>query len=127
MLRRALYWGLLVLGAVAALAYPALDLATGRGPQWHWLHNESTPLLFLLIGAFVFIRRPNHLVARRLLLAGVSLILAATLGQVISVAYVKAGPQSWFWLAYALQLVATGGTLASLLATFAIYPDGRYQ
>lgn len=127
MLRRALYWGLLVLGAVAAVAYPVLDLATGRGPQWHWLHNESTPLLFFLIGAYVFIRRPDHLVARRLLLAGVSVILAASLGQLLSVAYVKSGPQPWFWLAGALQQAATGGFVASLLAVFAVYPDGRYQ
>jgi signal transduction histidine kinase len=127
MLRRALYSGLLVLGAASALAYPAVDLVTGRGPQWHWLHNESTSVLFLLIGAYAFIRRPDHLVARRLLLAGVSLTLATFLGQVVSVAYVKAGPQPWFWLAGALQLVAVGGALTSLLAVFAVYPDGRYQ
>jgi signal transduction histidine kinase len=127
MLRRALYLGLLVLGAVAAVAYPAIDLVAGRGPQWHWLHNESTALLFFLIGAFVFARRPDHLVARRLLLAGVSLIVAQSLGQLVSVVYVKAGEQPWFWLGYALQLIATGGALASLLATFAVYPDGQYQ
>jgi signal transduction histidine kinase len=127
MLRRALYWGLLVVGAVAALAYPALDLAAGRGPQWHWLHNESTPLLFFLVGAFVFTSRPDHLVARRLLLAGVSAILAASLGQLVSVAYVKAGPQPWFWLAGVLDLTAEAGLLASLLAVFAVYPDGHYQ
>jgi signal transduction histidine kinase len=127
MLRQALYRGLFAIGAVAAVAYPAVDLATGRGPQWHWLHNESTPLLFFLIGAYVFIRRPDHLVARRMLLAGVSAILAASLGQLVSVAYVKAGPQPWFWLAGALDQAAQGGLLASLLAVFAVYPDGRYQ
>jgi signal transduction histidine kinase len=127
MLRQALYWGLLVLGAVAAVAYPTLDLATGRGPQWHWLHNESTSLLFFLIGAFVFTRLPDHLAARRLLLAGVGFIVSATLGQLVSIAYIKAGVQPWFWLAASLQLVAAGGALASLLATFAVYPDGRYQ
>jgi signal transduction histidine kinase len=127
MLRRALYWGLLVLGGVAAVAYPALDLATGRGPQWHWLHNESTPFLFFLIGGYAFVRRPDHLVARRLLLAGVSAILAASLGQLLSVAYVKAGSQPWFWVPGALDQAAQGGLLASLLAVFAVYPDGRYQ
>jgi signal transduction histidine kinase len=127
MLRQALYRSLVVLGAVAAVAYPALDLATGRGPQWHWLHNESTPLLFFLIGAYVFVRRPDHLVARRLLLAGVSVILAASLGQLLSVAYVKAGLQPWFWFAGALDQAAQGGFLASLLAVFAVYPDGWYQ
>jgi hypothetical protein len=65
MLRQALYRALLVVGAVAVVAYPALDLAAGRGPQWHWLHNESTPFLFFLIGAYVFVRRPDELVARR--------------------------------------------------------------
>jgi signal transduction histidine kinase len=127
MLKRALYWGLLLLGAVATLAYPALDLATGRGPQWHWLHNESTPFLFFLIGAYVFARRPDHLVARRMLLAGFNFILAASLGQLISVAYVTAGPQPWFWLAGGLQVAVSGGAFASLLAAFAVYPDGRYQ
>jgi signal transduction histidine kinase len=127
MLRQALYRGLLVLGAAAAVAYPTVDLAAGRGPQWHWLHNESTPLLFFLIGAYVFVRRPDQLVARRLLLAGVGAILAASLGQLISVAYVKAGPQPWFWLAGSLDQAAQGGFLAGLLAVFAVYPDGRYQ
>jgi signal transduction histidine kinase len=127
MLRRALYWGLLVLGAAAAVAYPALDLATARGPQWHWLHQESTPLIFFLIGAYVFARRPDHLVARRLLLAGVSAIVAAGLGQLVSVAYVKGGPQPWFWMAGALDQAAEGGLLAGLLGVFAVYPDGRYQ
>ena len=127
MLRQALYWGLLVLGAVAAVAYPALDLATGRGPQWNWLHNESTSLLFFLIGAYAFARRPAHAVARRLLLAGVSGILAASLGQLVSVAYIKVGPQPWFWLAGALDQAAQGGLLAGLLSVFAVYPDGRYQ
>jgi signal transduction histidine kinase len=127
MLRRALYWGILVLGAVAVLAYPVLDLATGRGPQWHWLHNESTPFLFFLIGAYLFTRRPDQPVARRLLLAGVSAILAASLGQLLSVAYVKAGPQPWFWVAGAVDQAAQGGFLAGLLAVFAVYPDGRYQ
>jgi signal transduction histidine kinase len=127
MLRRAFYSGLLVLGAMAAVAYPAIDLVTGRGPQWHWLHNESTPLLFLLIGAYVFARRPDQLVARRLLLPGVFLILAASVGQLVSVAYVKAGPQPWFWLAGTLEPALQGGALASVLAVFAVYPDGRYQ
>jgi signal transduction histidine kinase len=127
MLRRALYWGLLVLGATSVVAYPALDLVTGRGPQWHWLHNESTAFLYFLIGAYVFVRRPDHLVARRLLLAGVSLSLATSLGQLLSVVYVTAGPQPWFWLAGALQLAAVGGLAVSLLAVFAVYPDGRYQ
>jgi hypothetical protein len=127
MLRRALYWGLFILGAMAAVAYPALDLVTGRGPQWHWLHNESTSLLFLLIGGYVFARRPDQLVARRLLLPGVFLILAASVGQLVSVAYVKAGPQPWFWLAGTLEPALQGGALVSVLAVFAVYPDGQYQ
>ena len=127
MLRRALYWGLLVVGAVAAVAYPLVDVATGRGPQWHWLHNESTPLLFFLIGAFVFTRHPDQLAARRLLLPGVFLIMAASLGQLTSVAYVTGGPKPWFWLAGTLEPALQSGALASVLAVFAVYPDGHYQ
>jgi signal transduction histidine kinase len=112
---------------MAAVAYPAIDLVTGRGPQWHWLHNESTSLLFLLIGAYVFARRPDQLVARRLLLPGVFLILAASVGQLVSVAYVKAGLQPWFWLAGTLEPALQTGALVSVLAVFAVYPDGRYQ
>jgi signal transduction histidine kinase len=60
-------------------------------------------------------------------LAGVNAILAASLGQLISVVYVTAGPQAWFWLAGAADQAAQGGLLAGLLAVFAVYPDGRYQ
>src|SRR6202022_1541345 len=50
-----------------------------------------------------------------------------SLGQLISVAYVEAGSQPWFWVAAVLDQAAQGGLQVSLLAVFAVYPDGRYQ
>ena len=127
MLRQALFRALLFLGAAAAIAYPLADLATRRGPQLTWLVNEWVMLTFYLIGAFLFSRRPDHPVARRLLLAGTCAIVSTTIGQLVSVADVTVGPQPWFWLAFALGQVAQVGFLASLVAVFAVYPNGRYQ
>lgn len=128
MLRRALYWILFALGTVAAAAYPALDLASGRGLQWwHWFNFAAPMLAWLVAGGYVFARRPDHLVARRLLLAGSCLLIATTIGQLISVTAVKAGPQSWFWLANTVQQVIEITFGAALVALFAVFPDGRYS
>jgi signal transduction histidine kinase len=127
MLRQALFRALIVLGAAAALAYPLLDLLTGRGPQVTWLVNENDPLVFFLIGAYLYTKRPDHPVARRLLLACTCQIVSTTIGQLISVADVMTGAQPWFWFAAALQQATLAGFLAALLAVFAVFPDGRYQ
>ena len=127
MLRQALCRALLVVGTAAALAYPLADLVTGRGPQLTWLSNEYVPFAFYLIGAFLVLKRPDHPVARRLLLCGTAAIVSATLGQLVSVAYVENGLQSWLWLATALQTVTETGFLAALVAVFAVFPDGHYQ
>lgn len=127
MLRQALFRGLAVLGAVAAITYPLLDLATGRGPQLTWLTNNWVVLVFYLAGAFLYLQRPDHPVARRLLLAGTGAMVGTTIGQLVSVTQVTAGSQPWFWLAFALGQVALVAFLAALVAVFAVYPDGRYQ
>jgi signal transduction histidine kinase len=127
MLRQALFRALVVLGAAAALAYPLLDLLTGRGPQVTWLVNGYLSLIFYVVGAFLYFKRPEHPVARRLLLAGTCSIVGATIGQLVSVAQVTSGPQRWFWLAFALGAAAQTGFLVGLLTVFAVFPDGRYQ
>lgn len=127
MLRRTLFTCLLAVGAVAAIAYPAIDLVAGRGPQWTWLNNEYPPLAFFAGGACLFLGKPAHPVARRLLLAGTGAIVAAALGQLVSVVAVRAGTQGWFWIATAILQAAFLVLLVGLLATFAVYPDGRYQ
>ncbi|MHB8590353.1 MAG: GAF domain-containing sensor histidine kinase [Candidatus Dormibacteraceae bacterium] len=128
MLRQALYRGLFALGAVAAVAYPGLDLATGRGPQWwHWINFEFPMLVMYIAGAYVFTRRPEHPVARRMLLAGCSFLVATTIGQLLSVIYVTSGPQTWFWLVNAFQQAVEFAAGVALVALFAVFPDGRYQ
>lgn len=128
MLRQALYRGLFALGAVAAVAYPVLDLATGRGAQWwNWIDYEYPLLVFYVVGAYVFARRPEHLVARRMLLTGSCFLIATTIGQLLSVTHVKSGPQTWFWLVNALQQTIEFAAGAGLVALFAVFPDGRYQ
>jgi signal transduction histidine kinase len=128
MLRQALYRGLLAIGAVAAVAYPLLDLATGRGPQWwHWFNFEFAFVIFYIAGAYVFIKRPDHLVARRLLLVGSSFLIAVTLGQLLSVAYVTSGTQTWFWFVNFFQQMTEFAAAGGLVALIAVFPDGIYH
>lgn len=122
------YRALLVLGAIAAVAYPAADLATGRGPQWpNWIQVEEVMLAFYLVGAFVFTRRPDHAVARRMVVTGSGLLIGATIAQLLSVTTVIAGPQTWFWLANAFQQAFEIAGLAGFVAVLATFPDGGYE
>lgn len=127
MLRRALFRALVLLGGAALLAYPVIDLISGRGAQSTWLNNASTPAIFYLAGAYLFWRRPSNTAARRLMLAGVLVTLSATSGQLISVVYVRSGSQPWFWLLAAAQQATQVGFLAALLGVFAVFPGGSYQ
>jgi signal transduction histidine kinase len=122
------YRALLVVGAVAAVAYPAADLATGRGPQWpNWIQVEEMMLAFYLAGAFVFTRRPDHPVAQRMVITGSGLLIGATIAQLLSVTTVTAGPQTWFWLANAFEQAFEIAGLAGFVAVLATFPDGGYQ
>jgi signal transduction histidine kinase len=128
MVRQALYRGLFAIGAVATVAYPLFDLATGRGPQWwHWFNFEFAFVIFYIAGAYVFIKRPDHVVARRLLLVGSSFLIAVTLGQLLSVAYVTSGTQTWFWLVNFFQQMAEFAAAGGLVALIAVFPDGIYH
>jgi signal transduction histidine kinase len=122
------YRALLVLGAIAAVAYPAADLASGRGAQWpNWIQVEEMMLAFYLVGAFVFMRRPDHPVARRMVVTGSGLLIGATIAQLLSVTTVTAGPQTWFWLANAFQQAFEIAGLAGFVAVLATFPDGAYE
>lgn len=119
---------LVVLGAVGAVVYPAADLVSGRGLQWsRWFESEWPFLIFYLVGVYVYFRRPEHAVARGLLVVGTFLLLATTAAQVVSVVWTTAGPQPWGWAANAVEQILEYVGLAAIVATFAVFPDGRYQ
>ena len=121
------YRALLLLGAVAALAYPAADLVSGRGFQWpNWIQIEEVMLAFYLVGAFAFTRRPDHPVARAMVVTGCGLLIGATTAQLISVTTVAAGTQPWFWAANALEQGFEIAGLAGFVAVLARFPDGEY-
>lgn len=127
-----MYRALLALGALAAVAYPASDLASGRGPQWpNWIEVEEVMIAFYLVGAVAFTRRPDHPVARRMVVTGSGLLIGATIAQLLSVTTVTQGPQPWFWLANALEQAFELAGLGGFVATLAAFPDGgderRYE
>jgi len=122
------YRALLLLGALAAVAYPAADFATGRGAQWpNWIQVEEVMLAFYLVGAFAFVRRPDHAVARRMVVTGSGLLIGATIAQLLSVTTVTAGTQPWFWLVNALEQGFEIAGLAGFVAVLASFPDGEYE
>jgi signal transduction histidine kinase len=123
-----IYRALLLLGALAAVAYPAADLVTGRGLQWpNWIQVEEVMLAFYLVGAFAFARRPDHPVARRMVVTGSGLLIGATIAQLLSVTTVTAGTQPWFWLVNALEQGSEIAGLAGFVAVLASFPDGEYE
>jgi len=126
--RQALYRVLLIVGAIAAVGYPALDLVTGRGAQWpNWIQIEEVMLAFYVVGAVAFVRRPDHPVAGRMVVTGCGLLIGATIAQLLSVTTVTVGPQPWFWLGNALEQGFEIAGLAGFVAVLAGFADGDYE
>lgn len=124
---RILGWGLLALGGFAAVIFVG-------GEFWPGPHQALEPYLsnlptmpVYLIAAFLYWRRPEHRVARRLLVWGVSQMVALGFGEVLSVLWLSQGPQPWHWLLAAGQEMSELTGVAAGVALAAVFPDGAYQ
>jgi signal transduction histidine kinase len=124
---RILGWGLLALGGLAAVVFIGGEFV----PRNHqalepYLSNLPTVPVYL-IAAFLFWRRPGHRVAHRLLVIGVSPLVALAVGEILSVLWLSQGPRPWYWLLAVGHEVAELAGVAGGVALAAIFPDGNYQ
>jgi len=126
-LRIGLYRVLLVLGVIACVVPPVVDLVAGHGVERPAANNFLIYIPFFLAGAFAFWKRPDQRAARRLLLVGALAVLFSAVGNIISVVYLVHGPVSWFWAANTVDRVLTGAFYAALIAMLAVFPDGHYH
>lgn len=124
---RILGWSLLTLGGLAALVFVG-------GEFWPGPHQALEPYLsdfptvpVFLIAAFLYWRRPGHRVARRLLVYGVSPLLALGFGEVLSVLWLSQGPRPWYWLLLSGHEMSELAGVAAGVALAAVFPDGAYQ
>ena len=124
---RVLGWGLLALGAFAAVVFVGGEFMPGPHQALEpYLSNLPTVPVFL-IAAFLYWRRPGHRVAQRLLILGVSPMVALGFGEVLSVLWLSQGPQPWYWLlAVGHQMGELAGVAAGV-ALVAVFPDGAYH
>lgn len=124
---RILGWSLLTLGGIAAVVFVG-------GEFWPGPHQALEPYLsdfptvpIFLIAAFLYWRRPAHRVARRLLVYGVSPMLALGFGEVLSVLWLSQGPRPWYWLLLSGHEMSELAGVAAGVALAAVFPDGAYQ
>ena len=124
---RVLGWGLLALGAFAAVVFVG-------GEFWPGPHQALEPYLsnlptvpVYLIAAFLYWRRLDHRVARRLLVWGVSPMVALGFGEVLSALWLSKGPQPGDWLLAVGQQMGELAGVAAGVALAAVFPDGAYQ
>jgi signal transduction histidine kinase len=117
--------GLLVLGAVGALAagFSMIALEDARREDLAWLAALVVPLLAL--GGFAWIKRPGHPMARVLAVTGSLWALTTGFDHLAAGIYEQSGATSGLWLPLFLgQFTA----IAALIATawlFGVFPDGR--
>ena len=120
-------WALLALGGLAAVVFVGGELAPVPHPSLD-VYLSNLPIVpTYLIAAFLYWRRPQHPVARRLLVFGASPMIALALGEVLSVLMLSIGPRDWYWLIAAANEVAELGGVAGGVALVAVFPDGFYQ
>src|SRR5579864_2062635 len=120
-------WGLLTLGALAGAVFIG-------GEFLHSHHQALEPYLSnlpivpaYLVAAFLYWRRSGHRVAHRLLVLGVSPLVALGVGEVLSLLWLSVGPQPWYWLLAVANQVAELGGVAAGVALVAVFPDGAYS
>lgn len=120
-------WGLMALGGFAAVVFVG-------GEFWPGPHQALEPYLsnlptvpVYLIAAFLYWRRPGHRVARRLLVWGVSQMVALGFGEVLSVLWLSRGPEPWDWLLASGHEMSELAAVAAGVALAAVFPDGAYQ
>jgi len=123
----AFYWAFAVVAGAASVATGAGDYAIGGRAAEHIGGATLIFLPFYAAAAFAFWKRPDHVAARRLLLAASLLGLTPALGNLISVVYLTRGAFPWLWLANTLDKAVGIAFFAAVLALFAVFPDGRYQ
>ncbi len=125
------YRGLLVFGALASCAMAgagvfAFSEARSGTRLWGvlWLIPSAMPFV---CGALCFLRLPEHRVSRRLLVTGSLLASAIAVGTGSTIVVRHLGAGTLFWMLDGLQRPLAFAAAAGLVATFAVYPDGRYQ
>lgn len=123
----ALYWALAAFAGAATVATAIGDYAIGGSAAQHAGGATVIYLPFYAAGAFAFWKRPDHLAARRLLLAASLLGLIPAAGNLISVLFLARGPFPGLWLANTIDKAIGIAFFAAVLALFAIFPDGQYQ
>lgn len=119
-------WMLLALGAVVGVPFVGAELIPGPRPTFDVFLSNFPIAPFFLITAFTFWRRPQHPVARRLLVLGTCPTIALGLGEILSVLWLAAGPKPWYWLLAVAGQVAELGGVAGGIALAAVFPDGVY-
>ncbi len=118
---------LLVVGALASLAHLPLALPAGRALDLLRNGDVLVFVAFYVAGAFAYLKRPDHPVARWLLVFGVCLTTALALGSALSWAIVLKPGASWLWAGNALEQAVEVAGLAAWVAAFALFPDGVYH
>ena len=122
---RRLTWGLLVAGAVGALATVGLfaHMFAGDLSGLAW----STPFLgAYAAGVIAFRSRPEHLAARRLLAFGAAATLFISGAVALALAFDDTGGGWWLGPAnVAVQWLGLAEA-AAMIALLAVYPDGKY-
>ena len=118
---------LLVVGALASLAHLPLALPAGRALDLLRNGDVLAFVAFYVAGAFAYLKRPDHPVARWLLVFGVCLTTALALGSALSWAIVLKPGASWLWAGNALEQSVEVAGLAAWVTAFALFPDGVYH
>jgi signal transduction histidine kinase len=119
---------LLLTGAFATLVGVPLALLAALAVSMAAFPSDFIAAeIFAFTGAFAVWRQPNHLAARRLLLAGIIYLVANTLERGLSLVAVKYGFVTWFWMGNAVDQTLQIATMGAWVGLCAVFPDGRYQ
>ena len=121
------YWILLVVGALASVAHLPLALPADRALDLLRNGDVLVFVAFYVAGVFAYLKRPDHPVARWLLVFGVCLTTALVLGSALSWAIVLKPGASWLWAGNALEQSVEVAGLAAWVTAFARFPDGVYH
>ena len=119
-------WALLALGGLAGAVFVGGEFAPHHQTFEPYL-SDLQIIPAYAIAAFLFWRRPKHRVSHRLLVVGVSPVVALGLGEVLSMLWLIEGPEPWDWLLVFANQVAGLADLAAAVALLAVFPDGLYQ
>lgn len=124
---RAACAGLFVVGGLACVVFVGGELLPGPHQALEPYLSNLPIVPAYLIAAFLMWRRPHHRVARRLMALGACPVIALGVGEVLSVLWLTAGPQAWYWLLGVANQVAELAGVAAGVALLAVFPDGAYQ